>query len=220
MKDKIMIKIEDLHKSFSDLEVLKGIDLDVHEGEVISIIGGSGSGKSTLLRCINFLEKKNKGHIYVNGKKINRSATEMNKLREKVGMVFQRFNLFPHKTVLKNVMVGPLVIQKKNKDEVKQKAYKLLDKVGLADKADVYPAMLSGGQQQRVAIARALINNPKVLLADEPTGNLDSKNAQEVINLFKKLRDECKRTIILVTHQESFAKISDRIVYIKDGVIE
>ena len=220
MKDKIMIKIEDLHKSFSDLEVLKGIDLDVHEGEVISIIGGSGSGKSTLLRCINFLEKKNKGNIYVNGKKINRSATEMNKLREKVGMVFQRFNLFPHKTVLKNVMVGPLVIQKKNKDEVKQKAYKLLDKVGLADKADVYPAMLSGGQQQRVAIARALAMEPDVLLFDEPTSALDPELVGEVLHVIDKLAKD-GMTMIIVTHEMGFAKeVSDRVVFLHEGIIE
>lgn len=220
MKDRIMIKIEDLHKSFCDLEVLKGINLDIHEGEVISIIGGSGSGKSTLLRCINFLEKKNKGNIYINGKKIKRNATEINKLREKVGMVFQRFNLFPHKTVLKNVMVGPVVIKKKDKEEVKKKAYQLLDKVGLADKADVYPAMLSGGQQQRVAIARALAMEPDVLLFDEPTSALDPELVGEVLQVIDKLAKD-GMTMIIVTHEMGFAKeVSDRVVFLHEGIIE
>lgn len=220
MKDNIMIRVENLHKYFDDLEVLKGISLDVHEGEVISIIGGSGSGKSTLLRCINFLEKKNKGDIYVDGKKIKRSASDINKLREQVGMVFQRFNLFPHKTVLKNVMAGPVVIKKENKEKAKDKAYKLLENVGLADKADVYPAMLSGGQQQRVAIARALAMEPKVLLFDEPTSALDPELVGEVLQVIDDLA-KSGMTMLIVTHEMGFAKeVSDRIVYLHEGVIE
>ncbi len=220
MKDKLMIRVEGLHKSFDDLEVLKGIDLDVHEGEVISIIGGSGSGKSTLLRCINFLEKKDKGNIYVGGKKIKRSANDINKLREKVGMVFQRFNLFPHKTVLKNVMVGPVVIKKKNKDQVEKRALKLLENVGLEDKADVYPAMLSGGQKQRVAIARALAMEPDVLLFDEPTSALDPELVGEVLQVIDKLA-KGGMTMLIVTHEMGFAKeVSDRVVFLHEGKIE
>jgi ABC-type polar amino acid transport system ATPase subunit len=220
MKDKLMIRVENLYKSFDNLEVLKGIDLDVHEGEVISLIGASGSGKSTLLRCINFLEKKNKGNIYVNGKKFKRSANEINKLREKVGMVFQRFNLFPHKTVIKNVMVGPIVIKKENKEKSKKKAYELLERVGLEDKADIYPAMLSGGQQQRVAIARALAMEPDVLLFDEPTSALDPELVGEVLQVIDQLAKD-GMTMIIVTHEMGFAKeVSDRVVFLHEGKIE
>lgn len=220
MKDKLMIRVENLYKSFDNLEVLKGIDLYVHEGEVISLIGASGSGKSTLLRCINFLEKKNKGNIYVNGKKIKRSANEINKLREKVGMVFQRFNLFPHKTVIKNVMVGPIVIKKENKEKSKKKAYELLERVGLEDKADIYPAMLSGGQQQRVAIARALAMEPDVLLFDEPTSALDPELVGEVLQVIDQLAKD-GMTMIIVTHEMGFAKeVSDRVVFLHEGKIE
>jgi polar amino acid transport system ATP-binding protein/glutamine transport system ATP-binding protein len=220
MNDKVMIKVEGLHKYFDDLEVLKGIDLDVHEGEVISIIGGSGSGKSTLLRCINFLEKKNKGNIYVNGKKIKRSAGDINKVREKVGMVFQTFNLFPHKTVIKNVMVGPQVIKKQSTTKAREKALELLKNVGLEDKADVYPAMLSGGQQQRVAIARALAMEPTVLLFDEPTSALDPELVGEVLQVISELA-KLGMTMLIVTHEMGFAiEVSDRVVFLHEGVIE
>lgn len=220
MKDRVMIKVENLHKKFDDLEVLKGIDLEVHEGEVISIIGGSGSGKSTLLRCINFLEKKNKGNIIINGKKIKRSAHDINKLRERVGMVFQRFNLFPHKTVLKNVMVGPTVIKKKDKSEAKNQAMNILKDVGLEDKAFVYPAMLSGGQQQRVAIARSLAMEPEVLLFDEPTSALDPELVGEVLQVIEGLAKE-GMTMLIVTHEMGFAKeVSDRVVFLHEGKIE
>ncbi len=220
MNDKLMIKVEGLHKYFDDLEVLKGIDLDVHEGEVISIIGGSGSGKSTLLRCINFLEKKNKGNIFVNGKKIRRSASDINKLREHVGMVFQCFNLFPHKTVLKNVMVGPVVIKKEDKAKAKERALEILKNVGLEDKADVYPAMLSGGQQQRVAIARALAMEPDVLLFDEPTSALDPELVGEVLQVIDDLAKQ-GMTMLIVTHEMGFAReVSDRVVFLHEGIIE
>ena len=215
-----MIKVEGLHKYFDDLEVLKGIDLDVHEGEVISIIGGSGSGKSTLLRCINFLERKNKGNIYVNGKKIKKHPADINKLREHVGMVFQRFYLFPHKTVLKNVMIGPVVIQKEDKIKAKKNALKLLESVGLEDKADVYPAMLSGGQQQRVAIARALAMKPDVLLFDEPTSALDPELVGEVLQVIEKLAKQ-GMTMLVVTHEMGFAReVSDRVLFLHEGKIE
>jgi len=215
-----MIRVENLHKKFDDLEVLKGINLEVHEGEVISIIGGSGSGKSTLLRCINFLEKKNKGTITIDGKQIKRSAHDINKIREKVGMVFQRFNLFPHKTVIKNVMIGPMIIQGVKKAEAKRKAMELLEYVGLLDKAEVYPAMLSGGQQQRVAITRALAMEPDVLLFDEPTSALDPELVGEVLQVIDGLAKK-GMTMIIVTHEMGFAReVSDRVVFLHEGVIE
>lgn len=220
MSDKVMIKVENLHKRFDELEVLKGIDLEVHEGEVISIIGGSGSGKSTLLRCINFLEKKNKGNIIVDGKIIKKSAHDINALRERVGMVFQRFNLFPHKTVEKNVMIGPTVIKGTDKKIARQKALSLLEQVGLEDKAKTYPAMLSGGQQQRVAIARALAMEPQVLLFDEPTSALDPELVGEVLQVIENLAKK-GMTMLIVTHEMGFAKqVSDRIVFLYEGMIE
>jgi len=220
MKDKVMIRLEGLHKYFDDLEVLKGIDLEVHEGEVISIIGASGSGKSTLLRCINFLEKKNKGNIYIDNKLIKTSSHDINNLRSKVGMVFQTFNLFPHKTVLKNVMIGPSVIKKRDKKQAEEKAMELLRNVGLEDKADVYPAMLSGGQQQRVAIARAMAMDPEVLLFDEPTSALDPELVGEVLQVIDELA-KLGMTMVIVTHEMGFAReVSDRVVFLHEGMIE
>lgn len=220
MNDRLMIKVENLHKSFDELEVLKGIDLKVYEGEVISIIGGSGSGKSTLLRCINFLEKKNSGTISIDNKVVKGHGSEVKQMREKVGMVFQRFHLFPHKTVLKNVMAGPTIIQKMERNKAEKRAMELLEKVGLADKADVYPAMLSGGQQQRVAIARALAMDPDVLLFDEPTSALDPELVGEVLQVIDELAKE-GMTMLVVTHEMGFAKeVSDRVVYLFEGKIE
>lgn len=220
MNDRLMIKVENLHKSFDELEVLKGIDLKVYEGEVISIIGGSGSGKSTLLRCINFLEKKNSGTISIDNKVVKGHGSEVKQMREKVGMVFQRFHLFPHKTVLKNVMAGPTIIQKMERNKAEKRAMELLEKVGLADKADVYPAMLSGGQQQRVAIARALAMDPDVLLFDEPTSALDPELVGEVLQVIDELAKE-GMTMLVVTHEMGFAKeVSDRVVYLYEGKIE
>ena len=220
MNDRLMIKVENLHKNFDELEVLKGIDLDVYEGEVISIIGGSGSGKSTLLRCINFLEKKNSGTISIDNKVVKGHGSEVKQMREKVGMVFQRFHLFPHKTVLKNVMAGPTIIQKMERNKAEKRAMELLEKVGLADKADVYPAMLSGGQQQRVAIARALAMDPDVLLFDEPTSALDPELVGEVLQVIDELAKD-GMTMLVVTHEMGFAKeVSDRVVYLYEGKIE
>ncbi|HHW58761.1 MAG: ABC transporter ATP-binding protein [Bacteroidales bacterium] len=216
-----MIKLENIYKSFKPVEVLKGINLEIKENEFISIVGPSGAGKSTLLHLIGTLEKPDSGTVKYNDIDIYKlNDKELSDFRNKnLGFVFQFHHLLPEFTAIENVML-PVLIGGLNKDEAMDKAKILLENLNLSHRFTHRPQELSGGEQQRVAIARALINNPKVLLADEPTGNLDSKNAQEVINLFKKLRDECKRTIILVTHQESFAKISDRIVYIKDGVIE
>ena len=214
-----MIQIRNLHKYFKDLEILKGINLDINEGEVICIIGASGSGKSTLLRCINFLEKKTNGDIYLEDKKIDNKKQDIIELRKKVGMVFQRFNLFPHMTVLQNVMEGPITIKKMKKQEAESKAMDLLEKVGLIDKKDQYPAMLSGGQQQRVAIARTLAMEPSVVLFDEPTSALDPELVGEVLAVMKDLvRDGM--TMAIVTHEMGFAKeVADRVIFIHEGVI-
>ncbi|WP_070000865.1 amino acid ABC transporter ATP-binding protein [Cellulosilyticum sp. I15G10I2] len=214
-----MIEIKNLHKNFGELEVLKGIDLTINEREVVSIIGGSGSGKSTLLRCINCLEKKDSGDIIIDGHPITGSSSDKNQLRQKVGMVFQRFNLFPHMTVIKNVMSGPLVIKKIDKETAETKALKLLKKVGLEEKAYEYPAMLSGGQQQRVAIARALAMEPAVMLFDEPTSALDPELVGEVLQVIQNLAKE-GMTMIIVTHEMGFAKeVSDKVVFLFEGKI-
>ncbi|MDD3307209.1 MAG: amino acid ABC transporter ATP-binding protein [Acetobacterium sp.] len=212
-----MIEIKNLHKYFGELEVLRGIDLTVDESEVVCLIGSSGSGKSTLLRCINFLEEKNEGEITIDGQLV--TAKDINEIRQKVGMVFQRFNLFPHMTVIQNVMEGPLTVKKMAKKKARSLAMALLEKVNLLDKADEYPAMLSGGQQQRVAIARSLAMEPKVILFDEPTSALDPELVGEVLGVMKDLAKE-GRTMIIVTHEMGFAKeVADRVIFIHDGQI-
>jgi len=212
-----MIEIKNLHKYFGELEVLRGIDLTVDESEVVCLIGSSGSGKSTLLRCINFLEEKNEGEIYIDGQLV--TSKDINEIRQKVGMVFQRFNLFPHMTVIQNVMEGPITVKKMDKKKAHSLAMDLLDKVNLLDKADEYPAMLSGGQQQRVAIARSLAMEPKVILFDEPTSALDPELVGEVLGVMKDLAKE-GRTMIIVTHEMGFAKeVADRVIFISEGLI-
>ncbi|WP_396136047.1 amino acid ABC transporter ATP-binding protein [Bacillus sp. NEB1478] len=214
-----MIRIENLKKSFGDLEVLKEVNLDVQESEVVVLIGASGSGKSTLLRCINFLEIKNAGKVFIEGEEVDPKTHNLNEVRQKVGMVFQHFNLFPHKTVLENVMEAPLMVKKENKAEVKKDAIELLRKVGLSDKADVYPAKLSGGQKQRVAIARALAMKPDIMLFDEPTSALDPELVGEVLSTMKELAQE-GMTMVVVTHEMGFAKeVADEVVYMHDGQI-
>ena len=214
-----MIQVKNLHKCFGELEVLKGVDVTIEEGEVVCIIGASGSGKSTLLRCLNFLETKDNGEIYVDGALIEKKANNIIELRKKVGMVFQRFNLFPHMTVLQNVMEGPITVKKIPKDEAELFAMELLQKVGLEDKKDQYPAMLSGGQQQRVAIARTLAMQPKVVLFDEPTSALDPELVGEVLTVIKDLVNE-GMTMAIVTHEMGFAKeVSDRVIFLHEGVI-
>ncbi len=212
-----MIEIKNLHKYFGELEVLRGIDLTVSESEVVCLIGSSGSGKSTLLRCINFLEEKNEGEIYIDGQMV--TAKEINEIRQKVGMVFQRFNLFPHMTVLQNVMEGPITVKKMDRKKARELAMTLLEKVNLLDKANEYPAMLSGGQQQRVAIARSLAMEPKVILFDEPTSALDPELVGEVLGVMNDLAKE-GRTMIIVTHEMGFAKeVADRVIFIHEGQI-
>ncbi|MBU3188309.1 amino acid ABC transporter ATP-binding protein [Clostridium bowmanii] len=214
-----MIEVKNLHKSFGDLEVLKGIDLIVNEGEVLCLIGGSGSGKSTLLRCINYLDKKTKGEIWIDGEIVHTREGNINSIRQKVGMVFQRFNLFPHMTVIQNVMEGPVTIKKMSKAKARKIALELITKVGIEDKIDEYPAMLSGGQQQRVAIARALAMDPKVILFDEPTSALDPELVGEVLKVMKDLAKD-GMTMIVVTHEMGFAKeVADRVIFINEGVI-
>ncbi|MBO8129031.1 MAG: amino acid ABC transporter ATP-binding protein [Peptococcaceae bacterium] len=214
-----MIKIRGLHKYFGSLHVLKGIDLDVGRSEVVCLIGASGSGKSTLLRCINFLEKAQEGEIWIDGKKIDRKKDDLNKIRAEVGMVFQLFNLFPHKTVLGNVIEAPVMVKRMPRDEAKKEGMALLEKVGLADKAHAYPSQLSGGQQQRVAIARALAMKPKVMLFDEPTSALDPELVGEVLEVMKQLARE-GMTMIVVTHEMAFAReVADRVIYMDDGKI-
>lgn len=225
----MMIKYKNVYKSFGDLEVLKGINLTVNKGEVVCIIGPSGSGKSTLLRCLNHLERITLGELYVEGKLIDSvkegvkplelSQTNVSELCSELGMVFQRFNLFPHLTVLENVSVGPLVVKKEDKQEVEKHALKLLELVGLSDKKDEYPSRLSGGQQQRVAIARALAMKPKIMLFDEPTSALDPELVGEVLEVMKKLADE-GMTMIVVTHEMGFAKeVGTRVIFMDEGVI-
>ena len=213
-----MIDSENLRKSFGDVEVLKGIDLTIKEKEVVVIIGPSGSGKSTLLRCMNYLEEPTSGKVSVDGIVLDGEAN-INKVREEVGMVFQRFNLFPHMTVLDNIMLAPIKVRHITKAEAEDTARKLLARVGLADKADAYPSQLSGGQQQRVAIARALAMKPKVMLFDEPTSALDPEMVGEVLDVMRKLAEE-GMTMVIVTHEMGFAReVGDRLLFVDDGRI-
>ena len=214
------VKIKNLKKSFGDLEVLKDINLEVHEREVICIIGPSGSGKSTLLRCINALEVSTSGTIEVDGNDItNATDNELNKYRQNIGMVFQQFNLFPHMTVLENISFAPVTLKLKTKKEADEMSLKLLRRVDLEEKANIYPEQLSGGQQQRVAIARALAMNPDVMLFDEPTSALDPEMVGEVLNVMKKLAKE-GMTMIVVTHEMGFAReVADRVIFIDEGFI-
>lgn len=214
-----MIKVNQLNKSFGDLHVLKNIDMTVFESDVVCLIGSSGSGKSTLLRCLNFLERKDSGSIIIGGKEVDPKNDNLNNIREKVGMVFQHFNLFPHKTVLENIIEAPVMVKGIDKNEAISKAKQLLEKVGLEDKADVYPNKLSGGQKQRVAIARALAMEPDIMLFDEPTSALDPELVGEVLTTMKELAQE-GMTMVVVTHEMGFAReVADWIVYMHDGEI-
>jgi glutamine transport system ATP-binding protein len=213
------VKVTNLHKSFGKLQVLRGIDLEVEEGEVVCLIGPSGSGKSTFLRCLNRLEEATEGKIEVDGFLISDKKTNINHVRENIGMVFQQFNLFPHLTVKKNIMMAPVDRKKLTKKEAADKAMELLARVGLSDKADNYPRQLSGGQQQRVAIARALAMNPDIMLFDEPTSALDPEMVGEVLQVMKSLA-EGGMTMVVVTHEMGFARdVADRIIFMSDGVI-
>ncbi|MCY7673674.1 amino acid ABC transporter ATP-binding protein [Bacillus safensis] len=214
-----MIRVEKLNKYFGELHVLKDINLTVYENDVVVLIGASGSGKSTLLRCMNFLEIKNDGDIIIDGSPVHPKRDQLNEMRQKIGMVFQHFNLFPHKTVLENIIEAPVMVKKTKKAQAITEASALLEKVGLADKANVYPSKLSGGQKQRVAIARSLAMKPDVMLFDEPTSALDPELVGEVLQTMKSLAKE-GMTMVIVTHEMGFAKeVADRVVYMHEGRI-
>lgn len=214
-----IVEVKDVHKSYGKNEVLKGISLDVEEGEVVVMIGPSGSGKSTFLRSLNKLEEINSGQIKINGWDLVDPKNNIDKTRETIGMVFQHFNLFPHLTVLQNMMLAPVEVAGQTKAEAEESARALLARVGLADKADVKPNTLSGGQKQRVAIARALAMNPKIMLFDEPTSALDPEMVGDVLGVMKELAEE-GMTMIVVTHEMGFAKqVADRVVFFADGYI-
>lgn len=214
-----MIHVNNLHKYFGENEVLKGINENIKQGEVVVVIGPSGSGKSTFLRCLNLLEVPTKGEIVFKGQNITDKKTDINKVREKMGMVFQQFNLFPHKTVLENITIAPITVKGLSKEKAEEKARELLKKVGLLDKENAYPASLSGGQKQRIAIARALAMEPEVLLFDEPTSALDPEMVGEVLNVMKDLAKE-GMTMVVVTHEMGFAKeVGDRIIFMDGGNI-
>ncbi|REJ22745.1 MAG: peptide ABC transporter ATP-binding protein [Bacillaceae bacterium] len=214
-----MIQVKHLKKSFENLEVLKDISVDIKEKEVVCVIGPSGSGKSTFLRCLNKLEDITAGQVIVNGQDITNPNLDINKVRQEVGMVFQQFNLFPHKTVLENITLAPIKVKGVSEQEANEKALQLLKKVGLSEKASSYPSELSGGQKQRVAIARALAMNPKIMLFDEPTSALDPEMVGEVLTVMKELAAE-GMTMVVVTHEIGFAKeVSDRVIFMDGGYI-
>lgn len=214
-----MIDVIDLKKSFGELNVLNGITKTIEKGEVVVIIGPSGSGKSTFLRCLNMLEDITSGEVYLDGEKINDRATDINQIRQKMGMVFQHFNLFPHLTVRDNITYAPVKLKKMTKEEAEKKAAELLERVGLSDKADAYPIQLSGGQKQRVAIARALAMNPEVMLFDEPTSALDPEMVGEVLDVIKDLA-RSGMTMLIVTHEMGFAReVGTRVMFIDEGVV-
>ena len=214
-----MINITNLYKNFGDLEVLKNISTEIKKGEIISIIGPSGSGKSTFLRCINKLEEPSSGHIYIDGMDLMDKITDINKVRERFGMVFQHFNLFPNMTFLDNLTLSPIMVKKESKEEAEKYALSLLEKVGLSDKANSYPTQLSGGQKQRIAIARALAMKPEVILFDEPTSALDPEMIKEVLDVMRDLAKE-GMTMLIVTHEMGFARnVGNRILFMDKGEI-
>ena len=214
-----MIKVSNLHKSFNNLEVLKGIDQTIEQGEKIVVIGPSGSGKSTFLRCLNLLETPTSGEIWFDGQCITDKKTDINQVRRHMGMVFQHFNLFNNKTVLGNITLAPTQLKLMSKEEANENALRLLDRIGLRDKADAYPAMLSGGQKQRIAIVRSLAMNPKVMLFDEPTSALDPEMVGEVLDLMKELAND-GMTMVVVTHEMGFAReVASRVLFMDDGKV-
>lgn len=217
--DNVLIKVDNLCKSFGSVDVLKGINAEIHKGDVMVVIGASGSGKSTFLRCLNRLEEPTGGKIYFEGTDITDPSVNINVHRQKMGMVFQQFNLFPHMTVMKNLTLGPTLLLKKSKADAEKRAMELLERVGLADRASAYPSQLSGGQKQRIAIVRALCMDPDVMLFDEPTSALDPEMVGEVLEVMKQLAKE-GMTMVVVTHEMGFAReVGTNVVFVDDGVI-
>ncbi|WP_408955707.1 amino acid ABC transporter ATP-binding protein [Natroniella sp. ANB-PHB2] len=214
-----VIKVENLHKSFGDLEVLSGINEEIKQGEVVVVIGPSGSGKSTFLRCLNRLEEITSGKVWIDKEQINSPQVDINKIRQETGMVFQHFNLFPHKNIVQNITLAPVKVKGVEPNQAEDIAYDLLDKVGLRDKATAYPQQLSGGQKQRIAIARALAMQPKVMLFDEPTSALDPEMVGDVLEVMKNLAEE-GMTMVVVTHEMGFAReVGDRVLFMDQGLI-
>ena len=215
----VTIRVRGLKKDFEDVSVLKGIDIDIHKGDVVCVIGASGSGKSTFLRCLNLLEQPTGGSIYFEGANLTDEKVDLNLHRQKMGMVFQQFNLFPHMTILENLTCAPVMLKKATPEQAKAKAMELLARVGLSDRADSYPNQISGGQKQRVAIVRALCMEPEVMLFDEPTSALDPEMVGEVLDVMKELAKE-GMTMVVVTHEMGFAReVSNRVIFLDDGVI-
>lgn len=218
--DEALLQVRGLKKHFGHLEVLRGIDIDIHKGEVVAVIGPSGSGKSTFIRCLNRLEEPTAGEVIFEGQQINTKSADIDKIRQKIGMVFQNFNLFSNMTIMQNITAAPINVKKIPKNQAEERALKLLDRVGLKDKAAEYPVRLSGGQRQRVAIARALAMDPDILLFDEPTSALDPEMVGEVLNVMKELAED-GMTMVVVTHEMGFAReVSDRVIFIDQGVIQ
>lgn len=214
-----MIKVKNLKKHFGDLEVLRGIDEHITQGEVVVVIGPSGSGKSTFLRCLNLLETVTEGEVYVDDERINDPKVDVNKIRQKMGMVFQQFNLFPHLTIMENITLAPVLLKKMTKQEAVKRGQELLERVNLAEKADAYPAQLSGGQKQRVAIARALAMDPEIMLFDEPTSALDPEMVGEVLDVMKDLA-KSGMTMVIVTHEMGFAReVATRVLFMDQGIV-
>lgn len=214
-----MIKVKNLKKHFGELEVLRGIDEHISQGEVVVIIGPSGSGKSTFLRCLNLLETVTEGEVYVDDERINDPKVDVNKIRQKMGMVFQQFNLFPHLTIMENITLAPVLLKKMTKEQAAERGKELLKRVNLSEKADSYPAQLSGGQKQRVAIARALAMDPEIMLFDEPTSALDPEMVGEVLDVMKDLA-KSGMTMVLVTHEMGFAReVGTRVLFMDQGVV-
>ena len=216
----IIIKVENLHKSFGELKVLRGIDQEIERGEVVVVVGPSGSGKSTFLRALNMLEPPTEGKIIFEGTDLTDKGTDINLHRQKIGMVFQHFNLFPHKTILENITIAPIKILKQSKEAAEKKGMDLLKRIGLEEKADSYPSQLSGGQKQRIALVRALAMDPDVMLFDEPTSALDPEMVGEVLEIMKKLAKQ-GMTMIVVTHEMGFAKeVAHRVLFVDEGVVK
>nr|AHF25391.1 amino acid ABC transporter ATP-binding protein, PAAT family [uncultured bacterium Contig137] len=214
-----MIEVKNLHKHFGENEVLRGINQHISKGEVVAVIGPSGSGKSTFLRCLNQLEETTEGEIYIDGELINTPKADINKIRQKMGMVFQQFNLFPHLSVIQNITLAPVLLKKMKKDEAEKRAMELLERVGLSDKAQEYPNSLSGGQKQRVAIARALAMDPEIMLFDEPTSALDPEMVGEVLDVIGDLA-RAGMTMVIVTHEMGFAReVATRVLFIDEGIV-